>query len=78
MKNSPYNVAHLTEDYCGVEPVTLPPVDKETRPPPIIDEEKLRSYDGVSAGFLGSKFFFHRNLFLLQFTTMNFLHKQKY
>lgn len=35
--------------------MTLPPIDKETRPPPIVDEDKLRSYDGVSAGFLGSK-----------------------
>ena len=50
----PY-LASLTEDFCGVEPVTLPPIDKETRPPPIIDEDRLRSYDGVSAGFLGSK-----------------------
>lgn len=47
--------ALLTEDFCGVEPVTLPPIEKETRPPPIVDQDKLRSYDGVSAGFLGSK-----------------------
>lgn len=48
-------VALLTEDFCGVEPVTLPPIEKETRPPPIVDEDRLRSYDGISAGFLGSK-----------------------
>lgn len=61
-QNPPPNVKSmgpslLTEDFCGVEPVTLPPVIKETRPPPIIDEDKLRSYDGVSAGFLGSLLF---------------------
>ncbi|KAK9504052.1 hypothetical protein O3M35_010488 [Rhynocoris fuscipes] len=31
----------LTEDFCGVEPVTHPPDIIETRPPPDIDEEKL-------------------------------------
>lgn len=35
------------------QPVTLPPIVKETRPAPIVDEDKLRSYDGISAGFLG-------------------------
>lgn len=49
--------ATLTEDFCGVEPVTLPPIAKETRPPPIVDEDKLRSYDSFSASFLGSKLF---------------------
>jgi contactin associated protein-like 2 len=55
--NTFFHSAPLTEDFCGVEPVTLPPIEKETRPPPIVDEDKLRSYDGVSAGFLGSEFF---------------------
>ena len=56
-------LATLSEDFCGVEPVTLPPIERETRPPPIVDEDKLRSYDGVSAGLLGSKFINHSNVF---------------
>ncbi|XP_063218125.1 neurexin-4 [Bacillus rossius redtenbacheri] len=36
----------LTEDFCGVEPVTHPPDSVETRPPLILDEDKLRAiYD---------------------------------
>jgi contactin associated protein-like 2 len=46
----------LTEDFCGVEPVTLPPIEKETRPPPDIDEDKLRQYEGLGAGLLSSIF----------------------
>lgn len=54
--DSLFLAALLTEDFCGVEPVTLPPIEKETRPPPLVDEDRLRSYDGVNAGFLASKF----------------------
>ncbi|CAD7082270.1 unnamed protein product [Hermetia illucens] len=57
-QNPPSNVKSLgtplTEDFCGVEPVTHPPIEKETRPPPIIDEEKLRkAYNQVDSALLG-------------------------
>lgn len=49
-------LAQLTEDFCGVEPVTHPPVEIETRPPPLIDEEKLRkAYNEVDSVLLGCK-----------------------
>lgn len=48
--------AALTEDFCGVEPVTLPPIEKETRPPPEVDQDRLRQYDGVNSALLGCKF----------------------
>ena len=49
-------VAQLTEDFCGVEPVTHPPIEIETRPPPLIDEEKLRkAYNEVDSVLLGCK-----------------------
>ncbi len=35
--------------------MTLPPIVKETRPPPIVDADKISSYDGISAGFLGGE-----------------------
>jgi contactin associated protein-like 2 len=45
----------LTEDYCGVEPITHPPDTVETRPPPILDEEKLRkAYNQTDSAILGS------------------------
>lgn len=45
----------LTEDFCGVEPVTHPPIEVETRPPPQIDEDKLkRAYNQVDSAILGS------------------------
>lgn len=48
--------AQLTEDFCGVEPVTHPPIEVETRPPPLIDEDKLRkAYSRVDSVVLGSK-----------------------
>lgn len=49
-------VAQLTEDFCGVEPVTHPPIEVETRPPPIIDEDKLRkAYSRIDSVVLGGK-----------------------
>ncbi|CAG9837466.1 unnamed protein product [Diabrotica balteata] len=46
---------NLTEDYCGVEPITHPPDIIQTRPPPILDEEKLRrAYNQVNSAVLGS------------------------
>ncbi|XP_014094325.1 neurexin-4 isoform X2 [Bactrocera oleae] len=52
-QNPPANVkslgTQLTEDFCGVEPVTHPPIEIETRPPPLVDEDKLRkAYGGFS------------------------------
>ena len=42
--------------YYRVEPVTLPPIEMETRPPPEIDEERLRkAYNQVDSAILGSK-----------------------
>lgn len=49
-------VEPLTEDYCGVEPVTHPPDIIETRPPPIVDEDKLRQiYQRTDSAILGGK-----------------------
>lgn len=59
-ENPPANVrafggAH-TENFCGVEPVTHPPPIIETRPPPIVDEDKLRkAYNQIDSAILGSK-----------------------
>ncbi|KAJ6647209.1 Neurexin-4 [Pseudolycoriella hygida] len=58
-ENGPGNVkslgTQLTEDFCGVEPVTHPPIEIETRKPPIIDEEKLRkAYNQVDSAILGA------------------------
>ncbi|XP_038122350.1 neurexin-4 isoform X1 [Culex quinquefasciatus] len=57
-ENPPPNVKSLgtplTEDFCGVEPVTHPPIEVETRPPPDVDEEKLRDAYGPDTAILGS------------------------
>lgn len=51
-----YNIAQLTEDFCGVEPVTHPPIERETRPPPLVDEEKLRkAYNEINSVLLACK-----------------------
>ncbi|XP_066260020.1 neurexin-4 isoform X2 [Euwallacea similis] len=45
----------LNEDFCGVEPVTHPPDIVETRPPPIVDEDKVRrAYNQTDSAILGS------------------------
>jgi hypothetical protein len=50
----------LTEDYCGVEPVTHPPDVIETRPPPVVDEDKLRQiYQRTDSAILGGKIGVH-------------------
>jgi hypothetical protein len=50
----------LTEDYCGVEPVTHPPDIIETRPPPVVDEDKLRQiYQRTDSAILGGKIRVH-------------------
>ncbi|XP_063906965.1 neurexin-4 isoform X1 [Zophobas morio] len=58
-QSGPINVQSLgtplTEDYCGVEPITHPPDTIETRPPPILDEEQLRkAYNQTDSAILGS------------------------
>lgn len=51
-----YLLLATTEDYCGVEPITHPPNIVETRPPFILDEEKLRqAYNQTDSAILGSK-----------------------
>ena len=57
----------LTEDYCGVEPVTHPPDIVETRPPPEVDEDKLRQiYQRTDSAILGGKIVsaYYRMLFV--------------
>ncbi|XP_034192438.1 neurexin-4 isoform X1 [Osmia lignaria lignaria] len=58
-ENGPGNVrslgTSLTEDFCGVEPITHPPDIIETRPPPQVDEEKVRAaYNETDTAILGS------------------------
>ncbi|XP_072742598.1 neurexin-4 isoform X2 [Anoplolepis gracilipes] len=58
-ENGPGNVRSLgtplTEDFCGVEPITHPPDVIETRPPPQVDEEKVRAaYNETDTAILGS------------------------
>lgn len=57
-----HSTAQLTEDFCGVEPVTHPPIEIETRPPPPIDEDKLRkAYHHVNSVLLGGLYHPHAN-----------------
>ncbi|XP_018060131.1 PREDICTED: neurexin-4 isoform X1 [Atta colombica] len=58
-ENGPANIRSLgppvAEDFCGVEPITHPPYIKETRPPPQVDEEKVRAaYNETDTAILGS------------------------
>ncbi|XP_012266909.1 neurexin-4 isoform X2 [Athalia rosae] len=58
-ESGPANVrslgSQLTEDFCGVEPFTHPPNIVETRPPPQVDEDKLRAaYNETDTAILGS------------------------
>lgn len=58
-ENGPGNVrslgGQLTEDFCGVEPITHPPNIVETRPPPEIDENKVKAaYNETDTAILGS------------------------
>lgn len=39
----------MREDFCGVEPFTLPPEELETRKPPTVEEEKIEEYYQVSS-----------------------------
>jgi len=44
----------ITEDFCGLEPVTLKPEEEETRRPPQVDEETIkRFYSNTSSVVLG-------------------------
>ena len=44
----------ITEDFCGIEPVTLRPEEKETRRPPEIDQEAIEQfYDTTNSVVLG-------------------------
>ncbi|KAK0157552.1 hypothetical protein PV328_011281 [Microctonus aethiopoides] len=45
----------LTEEYCGLEPITHPPNIIETRPPPQVNEDKVRAaYNETDTAILGS------------------------
>ncbi|XP_011306844.1 neurexin-4 isoform X1 [Fopius arisanus] len=45
----------LAEDFCGVEPFTHPPNIVETRPPPLVDSDKVRAaYNETDTAVLGS------------------------
>lgn len=56
-QNGPLNVKSFgppIEDFCGVEPVTHPPNPLETRPPPVLDEDKLRqAYNQTDSAIIG-------------------------
>ncbi|KAK2720944.1 neurexin-4-like isoform X1 [Artemia franciscana] len=44
----------ISEDFCGIEPVTHPPEERESRPPPVVDEDRVRSfYPPAQAAILG-------------------------
>ena len=44
----------ISEDFCGIEPVTLPPEEIETRRPPPIDEDKIEHmYRATNSAILG-------------------------
>merc|ERR1711997_1399315 len=44
----------ITEDFCGIEPVTLPPEEDETRRPPDVDEEAIKHYYSATNPILGT------------------------
>jgi hypothetical protein len=52
---------NIHEDFCGIEPVTHPPVQIETRPPPLVDRAKVQEYthnsdSAILGGILGVLF----------------------
>lgn len=48
--------APLTEDFCGVEPVTHPPDIKETRPPLNLDKDLIENaHNRANLAILGGK-----------------------
>lgn len=50
-------LATIKEDFCGVEPVTHPPPLIETRPPPILDEGKVKAaYNETNSALIGGKY----------------------
>ncbi|XP_016966084.1 neurexin-4 isoform X2 [Drosophila biarmipes] len=82
-QNPPKNVkslgTQLTEDFCGVEPVTHPPIEIETRPPPLVDEEKLRkAYNEVDSVLLACLLVILFLLLILMFFLIGrYLHRHK-
>ncbi|KAL4092111.1 hypothetical protein QTP88_026673 [Uroleucon formosanum] len=60
-QDGPPNVSGMNttikEDFCGVEPVTHPPPIIETRPPPILDENKVKAaYNETNSALIGGIF----------------------
>lgn len=52
-------LATIKEDFCGVEPVTHPPPIIETRPPPILDEDKVKAaYNETNSALIGGNCFY--------------------
>ena len=46
--NEKQSVNPHSEDFCGIEPVTLPPEEVETRRPPAVDNEKIEQMYSAS------------------------------
>lgn len=69
----------LTEDFCGVEPITHPPNIVETRPPPDIDEDKVRAaYNETDTALLGSVLaFLFVGLFFMCFIISRYIARHK-
>lgn len=45
----------ITEDFCGIEPVTLPPEEEETRRPPQVDGDAIEHlYSNTNSAILGA------------------------
>ena len=44
----------INEDFCGIEPVTIPPEEDETRRPPDVDEEAIKHYYSATNPILGT------------------------
>jgi len=64
----------ITEDFCGIEPVTLPPEEEETRRPPDVDEEAIKHYYSATNPILGTVLAI---LFLLAVIIVVAIFKQK-
>lgn len=51
-----YCSGSMTEDYCGVEPITHPPPPVETRPQQSYDQDKIDSFSNeTNSALIGGK-----------------------